>query len=478
MIPEQTDVLIVGGGPTGLLLAGDLARAGVAVTLVERHERGSDLTRAFGVHARTLEQFDARGIADDLVAVGAKVDKLRLFGSVSIDLGGLLDSRFPYLLIAPQTHVENVLRSRAVELGANLVSGATLAGFTQTAEVVEATVRHQHSTQRVHAEYLVGADGYHSRVREVLGLEFPGRSVLKSIMLADVRLTTPPEDVLAVNGVGDCFAFIAPFGDGWYRVFAWNRRNQLPDTEPVALDELREVARRALGTDYGMRDPRWMSRFHSDERQVESYSVGRVFLAGDAAHVHSPAGGQGMNTGLQDAANLGWKLAAAVQGWAPDGLLGSYHAERHPVGREVLRSSGAIIRAAMLESRIGQLARNVVAGAALELAPIARRAAGSISGIGFAYPRPDGAHRLVGVRAGDTPLKGTPGRLYEALRDGKFVLVTNAAVAQDGWADRVRVVAPADPAHPAMLIRPDAYAAWASDRHDAAECKAALDNWT
>ncbi|MGY2124287.1 FAD-dependent monooxygenase [Nocardia gipuzkoensis] len=478
MIPEQTDVLVVGGGPTGLLLAGDLARAGVAVTLVERHQQGSDLTRAFGVHARTLEQLDARGIADEIVAAGAKVGRLRLFGSVSIDLAGLLDSRFPYLLIVPQTHVENVLRLRAMELGANLAPGAVLTEFAQTDEGVDATVQHEDSKQRVRADYLVGADGYHSRVREALGLEFPGKSVLKSIMLADVRLTAAPEDVLAVNGVGDCFAFIAPFGDGWYRVFAWNRRNQLPDTEPVELDELREVARRALGSDYGMHDPRWMSRFHSDERQVESYRVGRVFLAGDAAHVHSPAGGQGMNTGLQDAANLGWKLAAAIQGWAPVGLLDSYHAERHPVGREVLRSSGAIIRGAMLESRIGQLARNVVAGTALELPPIARKAAGSISGIGFVYPRPEGAHRLVGSRVGDTPLQGTPVRLYEALRGGRFVLVANGAVAEAGWVDHVRVVRPADPAHPAMLVRPDGYVAWASDRQDAAECKAALDNWT
>jgi 2-polyprenyl-6-methoxyphenol hydroxylase-like FAD-dependent oxidoreductase len=143
MIPEQTDVLVVGGGPTGLLLAGDLARAGVAVTLVERHQHGSDLTRAFGVHARTLEQLDARGIADEVVAAGAKVGKLRLFGSVSIDLAGLLDSRFPYLLIVPQTHVENVLRRRATELGATLAAGAVLTEFTQTAEGVDATVRHE-----------------------------------------------------------------------------------------------------------------------------------------------------------------------------------------------------------------------------------------------------------------------------------------------------------------------------------------------
>ncbi|MFC9898190.1 FAD-dependent monooxygenase [Nocardia sp. NPDC127579] len=459
MIPEQTDVLVIGGGPTGMLLAGDLARAGVAVTLVEKHATGSQLTRAFGVHARTLEQLDARGIAEPVLDGGATIDELRLFGGVHVDLGKLLDGRFPYLLITPQTHVEEVLRKRAVELGANLVPAAELITFTDTGTGIEAQVRHEDSTHTVRARYLVGADGYHSRVRETLGLEFPGKSVLKSIMLADVRLSEPPQDVLAVNGVGDAFAFVAPFGDGWYRIFAWNRRNQVPDTEPVQLEELREVVRRALGTDFGMHDPRWLSRFHSDERQVESYRMGRVFLAGDAAHVHSPAGGQGMNTGLQDAANLGWKLAAVLQGWAPERLLDTYHAERHPVGAEVLRSSGAIIRAAMLDSRLGRMVRNTVANGALSLPPVAHRIAGSISGIGFTYPRPHGADHRVGTRATDLPLADGD-RLYSALRAGTFILITATPIP---LADHIRVVAPAEPQRDALLIRPDGYIAWAGD---------------
>lgn len=476
MIPERTDVLVVGGGPTGLLLAGDLARAGVAVTLVEKHAHGSDLTRAFGVHARTLEQFDARGIAEEVLDGGATVDELQLFGHARVELGRLLsDSRFPYLLITPQTHVEDVLRKRALELGANLVAGAELLGFTDSGDSVEAEVRHADSTHRVRAQYLVGADGYHSRVRETLGLPFPGKSVLKSIMLADIQLATPPESVLTVNGVGDAFAFIAPFGDGYYRIFAWNRRNQLADTEPVDLPELREVVTRALGTDFGMHDPRWMARFHSDERQVPEYRVGRVFLAGDAAHVHSPAGGQGMNTGLQDAANLGWKLAAAVQGWAPEGLLDTYHAERHPVGEEVLESSGAIIRGAMLESKIGQVVRNIVAGGALSLPPIAHKVAGSISGIGFTYPRPHGADHLVGSRAVDIPLAEDL-RLYEALRDGKFVLVTPAPIEVDGRADQVRVAVAADPRQRPLLIRPDGYIAWVGNGKPV-DPAAALADW-
>lgn len=452
MIRERTDVLIVGGGPTGLLLAGDLARAGVAVTLVEKHAEGSNLTRAFGVHARTLEQLDARGLADELCTTGARIDGVQLFGRVHIDLARWIDGRFPYLLITPQYHVERLLHARAAELGADLVHGAELVSLRQGANGVDADVRQGDSTTTVHAAYVVGADGFRSRVRDQLGLPFPGKSVLASLMLADVRLRAAPEQYLAVNAVGDCFAFVAPFGDGWYRIFAWNRRNPLPDSAPVDFDELRAVTRKALGTDYGMHDPRWLSRFHSDERQVPQYRAGRVFLAGDAAHVHSPAGGQGMNTGLQDAANLGWKLAAAVQGWAPDGLLDTYHAERYPVGREVLASSGAIIRAAMIRPVVGRTARNTLGAIAMRIPPIARRAAGSVSGIGFRYPRPAGAHPLVGTKAIDVVLPDGK-RLYETLRDGRFAVV---------------------PGRPALVVRPDGYVAWAGA---AADAQVALREW-
>ena len=185
---------------------------------------------------------------------------------------------------------------------------------------------------------------------------------------------------------------------------------------------MREVTRRALGTDYGMHDPRFLSRFHSDERQVPSYRVGRVFLAGDAAHCHSPAGGQGMNTGIQDAANLGWKLAAVVAGWGGEALLDSYQAERHPVGRSVLRSSGLLVRLALVRSRWGRAVRNVATGVVLGIPPVGRRIAGMISGIGLRYPAPRGADRRVGTRAPDVALRD--GRsLYEALRGGRFVLL-------------------------------------------------------
>jgi 2-polyprenyl-6-methoxyphenol hydroxylase-like FAD-dependent oxidoreductase len=464
MTDRDVDVAVVGAGPVGLTLAGDLAAAGVRVVLVERRAGESNLTRAFGVHARTMEELDARGLADELITRGRPVDQLRLFDRVHVDLGRL-PSRFPYLLITPQYEVEALLHRRAEAAGVEFVTGAVVTDVRQDADGVELTVA---GRPPIRASYAVGADGVGSTVRRALGLPFPGAAVLKSIMLGDVRMTEAPAEAVTVNAVGDCFAFVAPFGDGWYRVFAWDRRNPQPDDVPMTLDELRDVARRALGTDFGMHDPRWMSRFHSDERQVPQYRVGRVFLAGDAAHVHSPAGGQGMNTGIQDAANLGWKLAAAVHGWAPAGLLDSYQAERHPVGRQVLRSSGAIIRAAMIRPRVARLLRGVVGGAALRVPPIADRVAGTISGVGIRYP---GAHGA-GARAADVPLADGR-RLYEALRAGTFVLVGTGLDAT-GWAERVRVVEPADPAVPATLVRPDGYVAW-TGRPD--EARSAVARW-
>jgi 2-polyprenyl-6-methoxyphenol hydroxylase-like FAD-dependent oxidoreductase len=457
--PERPTVAIVGAGPTGLLLAGDLAQAGVEVTVLERRGTESNLTRAFGVHARTLEHLDARGLADEVVASGAPVERLSLFDHLRIDLS-TLPTRFPFLLITPQYNVEQVLEKRAAAAGARILRGAQVTALRQDPDGVDLTV----DGATVRADYAVGADGVRSVVREALGLPFPGKSVLTSIMLADVRLSEPPPDVLAVNAVGDGFAFVAPFGDGWHRIFAWDRRHQLPDTAPVTLEEIREVTRRALGTDFGLQEARWMSRFHSDERQVPHYRVGRVLLAGDAAHVHSPAGGQGMNTGLQDAANLGWKLAATARGRAPDGLLDTYESERHPVGRLVLRTSGAIIRMAMVESRVGRLARNALGGAALRLPPVARKAAGTISGIGIDYPHAPRAH--------DVALADSR-RLYEVLREGRFVLLApeSAGPALDGRQDRVVLAPPADAAMPWTLVRPDAHVAW---RGTAATLPAAL----
>jgi 2-polyprenyl-6-methoxyphenol hydroxylase-like FAD-dependent oxidoreductase len=469
-VRSAMDVVIVGAGPTGLMLAGDLAEAGVGCVVLERREQESNLTRAFTVHARTLEHLDARGVADELVAAGSRVSTLRFRGGIELDLSRL-PSRFPYVLVTPQYETERVLGERARALGAEIRQGAEVVGLRQDPTGVNVEVRAADgSTETLRAAYVVGADGMRSAVRRALGLPFPGRSAVRSVMLADVRLADPPPAPLTAAGVGDAFALLVAFGDGWYRVLGWNRRHQMPDSAPVDLEEVRDVTRRALRTDHGMHDPRWTSRFHSDERQVPRYRVGRVFLAGDAAHVHSPTGGMGMNTGIQDSVNLGWKLAATLKGHAADGLLDTYHAERYPAGRKVLRMSGALLRFLLTAPRALCAARNVLACAVTRSRPVTRRLTGAVSGIDIAYPAPDGAHPLTGRRAPDLPLIGGR-RLYEVLRTRRFVLVTPErdpppASAAGGWADRVECAALAGPTRSTVLVRPDAYVAWATGERD------------
>ncbi|MCX4832544.1 FAD-dependent monooxygenase [Streptomyces sp. NBC_01016] len=453
-------VIVVGAGPTGLLLAGDLAAAGVPVTLVERRPQEiSNLSRAFAVHARTLEQLDARGLADELETKGQQLQRLRLFGSLVLELADL-PSRFNHLLVVPQYEVERLLERRAVDAGVAFAYETEVTGLAQDADGVTLHVRTQGESKDLRAAYVVGTDGMRSTVRTAVGLPFPGKSVIRSVVLADVRLGEQPDNVLTVNTVGDAFAFIAPFGDGYYRVIAWNRAHDVSDDAPLDLDEIKETARLALGQDYGMHDARWMSRFHSDERQAPKYRVGRVLLAGDAAHVHTPAGGQGMNTGLQDAANLGWKLAAVVGGRATEELLDTYESERHPVGKAVLRSSGGLVRLAMAKRPWTLAARSVLATAVTRARPARTRAVGQITGIGFRYPAPRGSHPLVGRRVPDVALQGGT-RLYEALRAGEFVLILPQG--SPDKMDGVQVAHWASDRRTALLVRPDGYAAWARD---------------
>jgi 2-polyprenyl-6-methoxyphenol hydroxylase-like FAD-dependent oxidoreductase len=460
-------VIVVGSGPTGLLLAGDLATAGVPVTVLEKRPHHiSNLSRAFTLHARTLEQLDARGLADELEAVGRPLDRLRLYERLTLDLT-TLRSRFRHVLVLPQYEVEKVLRRWAAEAGAEFRYESEVTGLAQDADGVTVEVRTAGgATQTLRAAYAVGADGMRSTVRDAVGLPFPGRPVIRSVVLADVRLAEPPGTLLTVDATGDAFAFLAPFGDGYHRVICWHRRHDVPDHTPVDLAEVKEITRLALGRDYGMHDARWTSRFHSDERQAPAYRVGRVFLAGDAAHVHSPAGGQGMNTGLQDAANLGWKLAAVLKGHADEALLDTYQAERHPVGRAVLRSSGAIVRLAMAKRPWTLALRAALATALTTIAPARRRAVGQITGVGYRYRAPRGAHRAVGLRAPDLALAGGT-RLYEALRGGRFVLVTprspDASGEGAGRADRLVVRHWASDRRTTVLVRPDGYVAWAAE---------------
>ncbi|UQA94603.1 FAD-dependent monooxygenase [Streptomyces halobius] len=482
--PEiRSDAIVVGAGPTGLLLAGDLAEAGVSVTLLERRpDTTSNLTRALVVHARTLEQLDARGLADELIARGHPLTRLRLFNSATLD-PTVLPSRFPFVLVTPQFEVERLLERRARQAGVTFRHGSEVLGLEQDDDGVTVHIRDADGLRSARAAYAVGTDGVRSTIRETLGLPFPGKSVLRSLVLADVRLAQEPDTPFTVNATPDAFALIGSFGDDWYRVIGWNRHRQADDDVPADLEEVREVTRLALGTDHGMHDARWISRFHSDERQVPDYRVGRVLLAGDAAHVHSPAGALGLNTGLQDAANLSWKLASVLRGHAPESLLDSYHAERHPVGKQVLRTSGTILRVALLHSAPGRVARAVAAQLLNRLRPLSRRGIRTISGIGISYPAERGAHPLTGRRAPDIRL-ADGSRLYELLRQGMFVLIAPAGdtTGPRPAADRVVRASWTGKRRTALLVRPDGYIAWATDTtapaERAVELRTALTHWT
>ncbi|MFI6488643.1 FAD-dependent oxidoreductase [Streptomyces sp. NPDC050564] len=484
--PEQS-VIVVGAGPTGLALACELAAGGVSCTVLERRLVPSTQSRAMGLYSRTMEVLDLRGHAYGLVALGRPVSRMVPARGARVDFAEL-DTRFPYLNVIPQSRTEEVLQQRALDLGVTIERDAEVYGLAQDGSGVTLQVRSGSGEWEESADFVVGCDGAHSVVRELAGIAFRGRTYGIAPILADVRLRKPPpDDVLILSGGGGVMVSV-PYGDGLYRI-AVARRDRPWTREPVTLEELGEVLTRALGFDPGPHDPEWLARFKIHQRIADQYRLGRVLLAGDAAHLHSPLGGQGLNLGIQDAVNLGWKLAAQVQGWAPVGLLDSYEAERRPQAERILRATDRATRVATTASPTVTALRRTAMAKALSYRRIRKVAGESISGLrnGYAAGRgarvPGGGLRGLPVRAGQrvsdltVPRVGAaPVRLYSLMRDGRFVLLDlgedgGCAAVTEAWGSRVSPVRvgatmPELPGVGALLVRPDGYAAWVDGDQD------------
>jgi 3-(3-hydroxy-phenyl)propionate hydroxylase len=476
-------VVIAGGGPTGLMLAGELALAGVDVVIVERRA-SQDVhgSRAGGLHSRTIEVLDQRGIADRFLAEGQEHPFVGYAGTF-LDISDF-PTRHNYILALWQSLFEPILAAWVDELGVPILRGREVVGFAQDDTGVDVELS---GDTKLRAEYLVGCDGGRSLIRKTAGIDFPGWDPTSSYLIAEVEMDEEPEIGMRPEGGG-----IGPVnreeGGGPYGVVLLEKH--VEHTSAPTFQDLREALISAYGADFGVHSPAWISRFTDMTRQAASYREDRVLLAGDAAHVHGPQGGQGLNTGVQDAVNLGWKLAQVVNKTSPESLLDTYQAERHPVGARVLRNTMAQVALSRTDERSKALRDTMLE--LLSMDEPRRRIAGMISGLDIHYDLGAG-HPLLGRRMPDLDLQSADGpkRVFTLLHDARPVLLN---LGEPGgfdispWAHRVQLV---DAKHdgvwelpvlgevaapPAVVIRPDGYVAWAGDFTDP-ELPQALATW-
>jgi 2-polyprenyl-6-methoxyphenol hydroxylase-like FAD-dependent oxidoreductase len=476
-------VVVAGGGPTGLMLAGELALAGVDVAIVEKRATSEVVgSRAGGLHARTLELLDQRGIADRFLAEGQKAQVASFAGKV-LDLSDF-PTRFPYGLGLRQSRIEPIMADWVRELRVPVYREREVTGFTTHDDGVDVALGDGSSLR---AEYLVGCDGGRSLVRRIAGIAFPGWDATISNIIANVELTETPEwgirqDEVGIHSLGRLeyrivdgkivYADAGPVG-----VLVTER--EVRSGEPT-LEELKAGMVAAFGSDYGVHSPTWLSRFTDATRQAATYRKGRVLLAGDAAHIHYPAGGQGLNIGVHDAVNLGWKLAQVVKGISPESLLDTYHAERHPADARVLQMTMAAGTLQRPGARIDAV-RTAMAEL-LEIDEARKRFAGKLSGLDLRYDLGEG-HPLLGRRMPDLDLATASGkvRVFSLLHRARPVLIRFGAGGIDiaPWAGRVQLVDArydgawelpvlgAVRAPSAVLVRPDGHVAWAGEGSDA-----------
>jgi 3-(3-hydroxy-phenyl)propionate hydroxylase len=463
-------VVIAGGGPTGLMLAGELALSEVDVAIVERRAT-QDLAgaRAKGLHARTIEMFDMRGIADRFLAEGYTA-QVAGYAWFPLDISGF-PTRHPYGLALAQAHVERILAGWVAELGVPIYREREVTGLTQDDTGVDVEISDGRSMR---ADYLVGCDGGRSRVRKAAKIAFPGWDATISHLIAEVEVTEEPEWGLRRDASGIHSSSRTVDSDAVTMLVT--ERDSGHTGEP-SLADLSDALVSVFGTDYGVHSPSWISRFTDMSRQAETYRKGRVLLAGDAAHIHYPTGGQGLNTGVQDAMNLGWKLAQVVNGVSPEGLLDTYHAERHPVAAMVLRNTMAQVALLRPDDRTDALREAM--SQILTMEEPRTSLAGMISGLGIRYDLGEG-HPLLGRRMPDLDIESDDGtvRVFSRLRQMRHVLVTFDGTAEIDiapWADQVKLIrARYDgawelpvigvvSAPTGVLIRPDGYVAWVGE---------------
>lgn len=459
-------VVIAGGGPTGLMLAGELSLAGIDVAIVERREN-QDLAgvRSGGLHSRTIEIFDQRGIADRFLSQG-QTAQVAGFAGVSLDISDF-PTRHNYGLALWQKHIERILACWVDELGVTVYRGREVTGFVQDAGGVDVALTDGGSLR---ADYLVGCDGGRSLVRKAAGIEFPGSEPTTSNLIAEIEVTEEPQwgihrDAIGIHG-------LSRLEDGTVRVLVTER--EVGAGGVPTLHELSEALIAVYGTDYGVHNPTSLARFTDMTRQAASYRKGRVLLAGDAAHVHPPDGGQGLQTGVQDAVNLGWKLAQVVRKTAPESLLDSYQAERHPIAARVMKNTMASVVLRREDERTKALRDTV--SELLGMEEPRKRFAGMLSGLDIHYDLGEG-HPLLGRRTPDLDLVTAAGPLpvFALLHDARPLLLNLGEPGAFGigqWVERIQLVDAsydgawelpvlgAVEAPRAVLVRPDGYVAW------------------
>jgi 2-polyprenyl-6-methoxyphenol hydroxylase-like FAD-dependent oxidoreductase len=499
-VEVDVDVVVVGAGPSGLMLAGELRLAGVDAVVPERLPAPTGLSKALGLYGRVVQMLDYRGLLDrfDTALLPAPVfARMAHLGGIPLQAGRLLDAtppgHFPPVVPARQAQVEQVLEAWAKELGADIRRGHQLLGLSQDQEAVTAQVCGPQGDYRLRARWLVGCDGAHSLVRKQADIAFPGTPPTLVSCFGDVSLPAPVQAEAARLGMRRTAAGMVtavPLGGDVWRVVVSEpvgQRHRDGDTPPT-LEELQAGVRRVLGTDLAMGQAHWLSRFTDAARQAELYRAGRVLVAGDAAHIQLPAGGPGMTTGLQDAVNLGWKLAATVRGWAPPGLLDTYHAERHPVAARMLsfvRAQSVLLMPGEQVSGLRELVGELL-GHQQALHYVVDR----LLGLDIRYdPRVAPAHPLAGGWAPDLRLRTEhgPTRLAALMHPARPVLLdlTPDARLQPAaavWADRVQttVARSNEPLElEGMLVRPDGYVAWAAaaGAHDPDGLRRGLAAW-